>query len=559
MKDSSAFLPTTLAEARTRGWDSLDIVLISGDAYIDHPSFGPALIGRALEAKGLRVGIIPQPDWTKDEDFLALGVPRLFFGISSGNMDSMVNHYTAQRKRRNDDAYSPDGHPGLRPDRAVIIYANLVKRLFKSVPIVLGGIEASLRRIAHYDYWQDKVRGSILADSKADLLVYGMGERAVAAIAEALQAGRQAAELNDIEGTVVFSSSPPDPDAAILPAAESCKDKNTFLALTRLFVDRNQSETLYQQNAGRWIRHNPPAKPLSEAELDALYALPFMNLPHPRYEGRRIPAFEQIRDSITSHRGCYGGCSFCAIGCHQGRAIQSRSPSSILAEVKGLAEKRRKAITISDVGGPTANMYGSSCALGFPASCKRRSCLLPRICPNLRYDHAAQLKLLADIEALDEVNHVYISSGIRHDLALNSPKYISALAQKYTGGRLKLAPEHSVPSVLRLMGKPSVSSFEDFSREFHAACRKASLKRQIIPYIIIGHPGTSVQDALDLRSWLKRNNLRVEQVQEFTPTPMTVSTCMYYTGLDFETGKPIHIPKPSEIRRQKELALWHLN
>lgn len=552
-----AFLPTNLSEAQARGWDELDIIIISGDAYVDHPSFGAAIVGRHLEAAGFRVGIIPQPNPANDEDFLALGQPRLFFGITGGNMDSMVSNYTAQRKKRNDDAYSPDGKAGLRPDRAVLIYANALKRLSKGTPLVLGGIEASLRRIAHYDFWQDKVRGSILADTKASLLVYGMGERAILEIATALKNGIPINELTQISGTVAFNPEPPSVQDIILPSNLEAVDKASFRQMTLIFEKNKDINSIFQMNGGRWIRHNPPALPLETDELDALALLPFKHAPHPRYGSQKIPAFEQIKDSITSHRGCYGGCNFCAIASHQGRAIQSRSASSLVKEAQNLARKRGKAITISDVGGPTANMWGSVCELGWPDNCKRPSCLFPRQCPQLKPAHGEQLRLLESLEKLPGVNHVFIASGIRHDLALAHLPYIHALATKYAGGRLKLAPEHSVTSVLNLMGKPPIDSFEEFSRQFFSFCRQSGLKRQIIPYIIIGHPGTTIDDALELRRWLKRNRLKVEQVQEFTPTPMTLSTCMYYTGLDCQTGKPIHVPKPGEIRRQKQLALWH--
>ncbi len=553
------FLPTNLQEARARGWNELDVVIVSGDAYVDHPSFGAAIIGRQLEAAGFRVAIIPQPDPATEADFTALGEPLLFFGVTAGNMDSLVCNYTAQRKKRNEDAYSPGGQAGLRPDRATLIYANVLKRLYKKVPLVLGGIEASLRRVAHYDFWQDKVRASLLADTKASLLVYGMGENAVVTLARALRDGKLISELREIPGTVAFSPEPPSTEDLVLPDNLACADKLTFHHMTHLFEENQQTRTLYQLNGGRWLRHNPPAAGLAQKDLDALYALPFEYAPHPRYGLQKIPAFEQIRDSLTSHRGCYGGCNFCAIASHQGRAIQSRSAEAIVREAKTLSARRKKAITITDVGGPTANMYASSCELGWPDSCKRPSCLYPKICPRLKPAHQEQLRLLDKLEQLPQINHVFIASGIRHDLALRSPAYISALATKFTGGRLKLAPEHSVPAVLRLMGKPDTSSFEEFSREFFKVCKQTGLKRQIIPYIIIGHPGTTIEDALELRQWLVRNRLQVEQVQEFTPTPMTISTCMYYTGLDYYTGKPIHVPKPSEIRRQKELALWHLN
>jgi len=540
------FLPTNKAELQALGLPELDIILISGDAYIDHPSFGTALLGRLLESAGFRVGIIAQPDWSKNEDFLVLGRPRLFFGISSGNMDSMVNHYTAQRKKRNDDAYSPDGQSGKRPDRAVMIYTNIVRRLFKGTPVIIGGIEASLRRIAHYDFWQDKVRNSILADSKADLLIYGMAEKPILEVAEALKAGIKISELTDILSTVCYVSKP---DGTLLPDAELCKNKLTFHQMNRLFYENVQTTALYQLNGGRYIKHNPPAEPLTTSEMDKIYQLPYMRAPHPRYAGHNIPAWEQIRQSITSHRGCYGGCNFCAIAIHQGRKIQSRSAQSILSEAKKLPG------VISDLGGPSANMYDSKCRLGFPDSCKRRSCLFPQICPNLSFDHDVQIRLLDAVAALPKVKHVFVASGIRHDMALGNRRYISAIAQKYTGGRLKLAPEHSSDSVLKLMGKPSIARFEDFAKQYFAEVNKAGIKRQIIPYIIIGHPGTTTEDALHLKNWLQRNNIKVEQVQEFTPTPMTISTCMYYTGLNFDLGTPIPVPSPGEVRKQKELIL----
>lgn len=543
------FLPVNQSDLKERDWDYLDIILISGDAYIDHPSFAAAIIGRTLEAAGFRVGIIPQPDWRNDSSFTVLGKPRLFFGITAGNMDSMVNHYTAQRKLRNDDAYSPDGISGKRPDRAIIIYTNIIKRLFKGVPIVIGGIESSLRRIAHYDFWQDKVRNSILADSKADILIYGMGERPVTELAILLQKGVPVSSIQNLPSTVVFSSTFPAKEDIILPEAEKCSAKETFYQMTRQFEDNYRTKTIFQKTAGRWLKHNPPAKPLTTKEMDSIYALSFKYQPHPVYAGHKIPAYEQIKDSITSHRGCYGGCNFCAIACHQGRNIQSRSETSLLKE----AQKHTG--TITDVGGPTANMYASFCRLDFPETCKRSSCLVPDICPNLQINHSVQLKILAKIGKLPRIKHLFIASGIRYDMAVNDDNYIEALATKYTGGRLKLAPEHSVSSVLRLMNKPQIEVFEKFCKKFYFYTNKAGLKSQIIPYLIIGHPGTTMEDAFELRNWLRKNKLKVEQVQEFTPTPMTISTCMYYTGLDYETGKPIHIPKPSEIRRQKELII----
>lgn len=548
------FIPTTASELRSRNWDSPDIIIISGDAYVDHPSFAAAIIARSLEAAGFRVGIIAQPDWTKPESFQVLGTPKLFFGISAGNMDSMINHYTAQRKLRHDDAYSPNGVSGLRPDRATIIYTNIVKRLFKGVPVVIGGIEASLRRIAHYDYWQNKVRNSILADSKADLLVYGMGEKPIIQIAGLLREGTPLAEMKNIPQTVVFYDKEKDfsesESSIILPQAESCVDKQIFHNMSKLFNDFANDHVIYQQNGGRWLRHNPPAEVMSSSELDYVYSLPFEYAPHPCYQGKVIPAFEQIKNSLTSHRGCYGGCNFCAIACHQGRAVQSRSQQSLLHEAGRLKG------TISDVGGPTANMYATRCKLSFPKTCKRRSCLYPSICRNLVMAHDEQLGLLDKMSTLPGIKHVFISSGIRHDMAITNKKYIGAIAAKYTGGRLKLAPEHSQTNVLKLMGKPSIDSYEAFCKEFFNQTKLLGIKRQIIPYLIIGHPGTTLEDAKALRNWLMKHNIVVEQVQEFTPTPMSISTCMYYTGLDYDTGKPIHIPSPGEVRQQKKLVLW---
>lgn len=531
---------------KARGWSVCDIILISGDAYIDHPSFGVPIIARTLEAAGFRVGIIAQPDWHNDADFMALGAPRLFFGISSGNMDSMVNHYTAQRRLRSDDAYSPQGKSGKRPDRAVMIYTNIIKRLYKGIPVLIGGVEASLRRVAHYDFWQNKVRNSILADSKADLLIYGMAEQTITDLARMLDAGKHISELSDLPSTVCFCKEAGEPR---LPDADQCGDNNTFHLMNRVFYDNYATKALFQLNGGRWIKHNPPAPALPGKELDRIYSLPFMNAPHPTYGNQRIPAWEQIKQSITSHRGCYGGCNFCAIAVHQGRRIQSRSAASIIAEARKLKG------TISDVGGPSANMYGSYCKLGFPDSCPRRSCIFPEICPNLVLDHEAQLHLLDAISKLPDIKHVFIASGIRHDLVLGNKRYIKAIATKYTGGRLKLAPEHSAPNVLKLMGKPPIERFEAFSKEYFEELRSTGLKRQIIPYIIIGHPGTTMEDAIALKHWLEKHKIHVEQVQEFTPTPMTISTCMYYTGLDFESGSPIHIPSPGEIRKQKELIV----
>jgi uncharacterized radical SAM protein YgiQ len=553
----------TPAEMQDRHWDYLDIIIISGDAYVDHPSFGAAIIARSLESEGFRVGIIAQPDWKRVEDFQQLGKPRLFFGITAGNMDSMINHYTAQRKLRHDDAYSPGGIAGLRPDRATFVYTNIIKNLYKGVPVVIGGIEASLRRIAHYDYWQDKIRNSILSDSKADVLIYGMAEKPICELANLMARGVSVADIQSLPSSVVFTRIAPyvkdgveEGDSSqirdiILPPADTCKDKLTFYRMTKLFTEFSNTRVLFQSSGGRWIKHNPPAAELSTTEMDKIYALPFEYAPHPIYRGTIIPAFEQIKDSLTSHRGCYGGCNFCAIACHQGRKIQSRSQDSIVAEAL------KHSGTISDVGGPTANMYASRCKLGFPDSCKRRSCLYPALCLNLVLTHDEQLVLLNKISNLPRIKHVFIASGIRHDMAISNDKYTKEIAIKYTGGRLKLAPEHCVPRILRLMGKPEISSYEAFCSKYFAFTTAQGLKRQVIPYLIIGHPGSNKADAIALRDWLKKHNIKVEQVQEFTPTPMSISTCMYYTGLDFDSGEPIEIPSPGQVREQKKIVLWN--
>jgi len=566
------------------GWTQCDFIIVTGDAYVDHPSFGAAIIARVLESAGFKVGIIAQPDWKSDHDWLQLGAPRYGFGVTAGNLDSMVNHYTAQKKIRHNDAYSPDDKAGLRPDRATIIYCNKVRQLYKNVPIIIGGVEASMRRIAHYDFWQDKVRNPILADAKADILVYGMGEKAILEIAARLQQGIPVKEIIDIPGTVVFDSPesvipakagilhnfhgqdcakererscPSHNDFILLPDAETCSDKETFHRMSQLFHHNFHDKIIWQKVAGRYIRHNPPPEPMKEKELDAVYSLPFMRLPHPRYEGKNIPAFIQIKDSITSHRGCLGGCNFCTIGYHQGRAIQSRSEQSILNELDTLARSKTFKGTVSDIGGPSANMYKIKCKLGFPTSCKRNSCLYPQICNQLETSHQQIIDLLNKALKVKGVRHVFVSSGIRFDLALKDENYIRQIAAFHTSGLLKVAPEHTEPEVLKAMGKPSIKLYLDFCELFYQASQKAKKNNGIVPYIIAGHPGSTMGDAIKLGLWLKKQNLRLKQVQEFTPTPMTVSTCMYYTGLDFESGNPIFVPKGRDVRLQKALVMWH--
>jgi uncharacterized radical SAM protein YgiQ len=550
------FLPMTKTEMKKLGWKQCDFIIVTGDAYVDHPSFGAAIIARTLEHAGFKVGIIAQPDWKSDHDWLELGAPRLGFGITAGNLDSMVNHYTAQKKLRHNDAYSPDDKSGLRPDRATIIYCNKVRQLFKHTPVIIGGVEASMRRIAHYDFWQDKVRNPILADAKADILVYGMGEKPMLEIASRLKQGTAVSEIRDVRGTVVFDS--PENAAVVLPDSESCSDKQTFYEMSRLFHTSFQEKTVFQKVAGRYIRHNPPAEPMSENELDAVYALPYMRQPHPKYGNSVIPAWIQIKDSITSHRGCLGGCNFCTIGYHQGKAIQSRSQRSILSELEILTKQKSFKGTVSDIGGPSANMYGMKCRLGFPESCPRNSCLYPEICSQLDTSQQQIIQMLNKALKIKGINHVFVASGIRFDLALKDVDYIRQIALHHTGGLLKLAPEHTETAVLQAMGKPEISLYLDFCELYQQISQNFGKKNNIVPYIIAGHPGSTMGDAIKLGLWLKKRNIRLEQVQEFTPTPMTISTCLYFTGLDFGTGQPIFVPKGRDVRLQKALVMWYI-
>lgn len=554
-----SFLPMSKKEMNKLGWHQCDFILITGDAYVDHPSFGIAIIARVLENKGFKVGIIAQPDWKSDKDWLELGTPKYGFGITAGNLDSMVNHYTAQKKLRHNDVYSPDNKAGLRPDRATIVYCNKVRQHYKNIPIIIGGVEASMRRISHYDYWQDKIRNPILADSKADILVYGMGEKSITEIAYKLSNGIPIHDINNVKGTSVFDSKLVlSKDSILLPDAENCSEKSTFHLMSKTFHHNFQTKFIYQKVSGRYILHNHPSKPLSQDELDSIYALPFTRLPHPKYKNCTIPAWVQIKDSVTSHRGCLGGCNFCTIGYHQGKAIQSRSEKSVLTEINTLTRLKTFKGTISDIGGPSSNMYYINCDRGFPVTCNRQSCLYPEICSQLIVSHQKIIDLLNKSMRIKGVKHVFISSGIRFDLALKDDNYIKQIATYHTGGLLKLAPEHSESEVLKAMGKPSIKLYLDFCEQFYQFSKKAGKNNNIVPYIIAGHPGSSMGDAIKLGLWLKKRNIKLEQVQEFTPTPMTVSTSMYYTGIDFETDKPIFVPKGRDVRLQKALVMWQV-
>ncbi len=569
------FLPTTRAEMEARGWAELDILIITGDAYVDHPAFGPILIARFLEGRGYRVGVIAQPRWTDAEDIGRMGRPRLFVGISAGNLDSMLNKLTAQKKVRSEDQYSPGGRPSARPNRATIVYSNLARQAFPGVPVVLGGIEASLRRIAHYDYWSDSVRRSILLDSKADLLVFGMGERPAWEIARRLDAGEPAGALTDVRGTAHVKKNRrewepllekksryvTDGGIVVLPSYEEVTaDRRAFAEMSRAFqyeTNAHNGRALLQVHGGEAVYFNPPALPLEEAEMDALYDLPFQRRPHPAYK-EPIPAFETVKNSIVTMRGCFGGCTFCSITEHEGRIIQSRSEGSVLREVRALSRMEGFRGTITDVGGPTANMYKMRCKDDETESaCRRLSCVHPGVCENLHTDHDPLIDLLRKVRQEKGVKKVYVASGIRYDLAERSPEFIRELARHHTGGQLSVAPEHSSPEVLKKMKKPGIESYERFAQAFCQASEAAGKEQYLIPYFITGHPGSTLGDTIELALYLKRNNLRPRQVQDFIPTPMAIATAMYHTGVDPLTNEPVYTAKDlREKRMMKALIFW---
>ncbi len=556
------FIPCSREEMTRRGWDELDVLFITGDAYVDHPSFGTPLLARLLEAEGFRVGVIAQPDWRAPEAFRIMGRPRLFAAISAGAMDSMVNHYTAAKKVRNDDAYTPGGRAGARPNRAVIAYTAAVKGAFKGLPTIIGGIEASLRRLAHYDYWDNKVRRSILVDSKADLLLFGMAESAVATLARRMLAGEAIAQISDIRGTAYLARECPE-EAVELPAYESVADSpeayNRAFKLAAEQANPYSGKILAQPHAGRLVVINPPAIPLTEAELDRIYALPFIKQPHPMYT-ETIPAYEQIRFSITSHRGCGGGCAFCAITHHQGKAIQSRSIKSIEDEVDRLSRHPEFRGTITDVGGPTANMYALHCSnQEARAACRRESCLYPQICRHFDTRDNRAVKLLRKLREKPAIKHLFVASGIRFDLLDRQPDYFADLLEHHVGGLLKVAPESTSASVTRVMRKPGPEVFKKFLQRFRQQSSVHGKQQAVVPYFISAHPGCTLDDMIDVALFLKENNLRIEQVQEFTPTPGSLATCIYHTGRDPDTGETVHVPRdPREKSLQKALLLYHL-
>ena len=600
MPQLTDFLPTTRKEMELRGWDEVDVVLFSGDAYVDHPSFGAAVIGRILEAEGLRVAIVPQPNWRDDlRDFRKMGCPRLFFGVTAGCMDSMVNKYTAGKRLRSEDAYTPDGRHDLRPEYPSIVYTQILKRLYPDVPVVLGGIEASMRRLTHYDYWQDAVRRSILCDSGADILVYGMGEKPIVAIARQLrrvESGKWKDEsthpngnncplsslifqLKNIPQTAILYRSKEEIPGGITEAdivlhshAECLRDKRAEAANFRHIEEESNkmnASRLIQEVEEHYVVVNAPYPPMTTEELDHSFDLPYTRLPHPRYKGKRIPAYDMIKHSVNIHRGCFGGCAFCTISAHQGKFIVSRSKESILREVKAIAALPDFKGYLSDLGGPSANMYRmggkdtDKCA-----RCKRPSCIHPKVCPNLNTDHRPLLDIYRAVDALPEVKKSFIGSGVRYDLlqyrsddeTINraAAEYTRELITRHVSGRLKVAPEHTSDAVLQVMRKPSFSQFEQFKRTFDRINREEGLRQQIIPYFISSHPGCTAEDMAELAVLTKRMDFHLEQVQDFTPTPMTVSTEAWYTGLHPYTLQPIYSARsPRDKQVQRQFFFWY--
>ncbi len=554
-------LPMTVEEVRRRGWDEVDVVFVTGDAYIDHPSFAMAILGRVLEAAGFRVALVSQPEWRSCDDWRRFGRPRLFFAISAGNMDSMINHYTANKKVRNDDAYSPGGRIGRRPDRATLAYCQRAREAYKGVPVIAGGVEASLRRLAHYDYWSDKVRRSILLDAKPDLVAYGMGEDTIVQIARRLAAGETVKDLRDMRGVAyaLGASETPPEDALVLPSYEQVvADKAAFAEATRLFHNETNpfnARRLVQWHDKQAVVVNPPSLPISQQAMDRIYALPYTRRAHPIYK-EPVPAFEMIKDSVTIMRGCFGGCTFCSITAHQGRVIQSRSQKSVIDELEKMGADPQFKGTVSDIGGPTANMYQMRCSRPeVEAVCRRQSCVHPSICKLLGTDHGPLIQLMRKSREVPGVKKVLVASGIRMDLARRSPTYMRELASHHVGGLLKVAPEHSDADVLHYMRKPSGDDFEKFTEQFQAESKKAGKKQYIVPYFIASHPGSDVNAMIDLALFLKRNGYRPDQVQDFIPAPMDVATAMYYTGLDPFTKKPVYTAKKLRDRKMQRALM----
>ena len=560
----SRFLPTSAKEVEALGWDYIDVILFSGDAYIDHPSFGVAVIGRLLEAEGYRVAIVPQPNWRDDlRDFKKLGKPRLFFGVSAGSMDSMVNHYTAAKRLRHDDAYTPAGQSGFRPDYAVTVYTKILKELYPHTPVIIGGIESSLRRLTHYDYWADRLRPSVIIESGADLLMYGMGDKSIIEVAKALKNGYNAKLLRKLPQVAFVADReyverlPKENTILMNSYEECCKNKDAFGDnFVKMEIESNrmeQTKTIVEPVGEKYVVINPPCQQMTTEELDRSFDLPYTRLPHPRYKDKTIPAYEMIKHSVNIHRGCFGGCSFCTISAHQGKFVTSRSEKSILAEIEKVKLLPDFKGYLSDVGGPSADMYrlgGKNTDLC--KKCVRPSCLTPRVCPNLNRDLAPLLALYRKVREVKGIKKAFIGSGIRYDIPDDGGRYMREVIINHTSGRLKVAPEHTEPHVLKLMRKPMWEEFEKLHAFFHKVCRENSLKYQLIPYFISSHPGCREEDMKKLSTKTRALHLMTDQVQDLTPTPMTLSSVMFYTGKDPYTGNSLYVANSYEEKCQQK-------
>lgn len=572
------WLPTSVKEMKALGWEYIDVVIFSGDAYVDHPSFGAAVIGRTLQSIGLKVAIVPQPNWQDDlRDFRKFGEPRLFFAISAGAMDSMVNHYTANRRRRSDDAYTPGGRHGMRPDYPTIVYSEILRKLYPNTPIIAGGIEASMRRLSHYDYWQDKLRPSIMIDSKVDMIIYGMGELPIKELVKRMQAGEELYKLNDIKQTILLLSDKllpsSDDNNIILNDFETCLKNKRAQASNFKHIEqqsnRQNGAVLWQRYGNKVVKVNPMFPPMTTEEIDASFDLPYTRLPHPRYKGKTIPAYEMIKFSVNLHRGCFGGCAFCTISAHQGKFIASRSKRSILNEIKAITKMPDFKGYLSDLGGPSANMYmmkGKNQDLCL--KCMRPSCLHPKPCQNLNSNHAPLLDIYRSVDKMPEIKKSYIGSGVRYDLSMHETcdkitdrtnrQYNEELIKNHVSGRLKVAPEHTCDHVLNLMRKPSFTQFYEFKKIFDNINRINGLKQQIIPYFISSHPGCREIDMAELAVETRNLNMHLEQVQDFTPTPMTLATEIYYTGIHPYTGEQIYTATRKEDKlAQRKYFFWY--
>lgn len=570
------WLPTSVKEMKAHGWDEADVVLFSGDAYVDHPSFGAAVIGRILQARGLKVAIVPQPNWRDDlRDFKKFGRPRLFFGISAGAMDSMVNHYTANRRRRSDDAYTPDGRYGMRPDYPTIVYSKILKEIYPDIPIIAGGIEASMRRLSHYDYWDDKLHKSILCDAPIDMLIYGMGELPILEVIERLEKKEPISQISNINQTVVLTDEMPEADEnnIILNSFDDCLKNKKSQAQNFKHIEqqsnRYEGAILWQRHGKKVVKVNPMNPPMTTEQIDASFDLPYTRLPHPRYKGKTIPAFEMIKFSVNMHRGCFGGCAFCTISAHQGKFIASRSKESILREVMQITTMYGFKGYLSDLGGPSANMY-MMCGkdLNICKKCMKPSCLHPKPCPNLNTNHAPLLDIYKSVDALPKIKKSFIGSGVRYDLSMHhtgnadidrtNAKYNEELITKHVSGRLKVAPEHTCSHVLDIMRKPSFSLYYDFKKVFDRVNRVNGLNQQLIPYFISSHPGCREVDMAELAVETKELNLHLEQVQDFTPTPMTLATEIYYTGFHPYTGEKVFTATTRDEKlAQRKYFFWY--